>query len=68
MRYKSHGPGCRCMECQMTGCGAFASGKTPDICIDCDGAGSYPTGARCKSCDGSGKVPAGNGIPVAQIQ
>jgi hypothetical protein len=33
-----------------------------DACIDCDGAGRYPSGAACKSCGGSGRVLPGDGI------
>lgn len=32
-------------------------GYTWEQCIDCDGTGSYPSGAECKSCEGSGSVP-----------
>lgn len=59
MRYRSHTPRCECVECRLTGCGAFAY---QDFCIDCDGAGKYPTGEQCKSCGGSGRVPPGDGI------
>lgn len=62
MRYRSHGPGCDCTECRVTGCGAFAH---TDRCIDCDGAGQYPSGFTCKSCDGSGRVLPGDGIPCS---
>jgi DnaJ-class molecular chaperone len=33
-----------------------------DVCIDCDGIGSYPNGQKCKSCGGSGLVATGDGI------
>lgn len=33
-----------------------------DICIDCEGASIYPSGAPCKSCGATGHVPAGEGI------
>lgn len=35
-----------------------------DICIDCDGARRYPSGASCKRCRGSGRVPVDEGIPI----
>jgi DnaJ-class molecular chaperone len=64
MRYKSHGPNCDCVECRMTGCGAFVRA---DACIDCDGSGRYPSGLSCKSCIGTGRVHPGDGIPAATL-
>jgi hypothetical protein len=38
-----------------------------DRCIDCDGAGHYPTGKQCRSCAGTpGRVPKGDGEPIAK--
>jgi hypothetical protein len=36
--------------------------KCTDICIDCDGAKKYPSGADCISCAGTGRVFEGDGI------
>lgn len=35
----------------------------PETCVDCDGAGKYPSGQSCLSCGGSGLVGPGDGIP-----
>lgn len=35
-----------------------------DLCLDCDGAGTYPNGATCECCYGTGAVGAGESIPI----
>lgn len=44
----------------------LVDGKQPDLCIDCDGQGKYPSGAQCISCGGSGRVLPGDGIAVPE--
>ncbi len=35
-----------------------------DVCIDCDGLKTYPSGEPCKSCSGTGLVMPGDGEPI----
>lgn len=46
----------------------LAHRRRPDSCIDCDGAGKYPSGAVCKSCAGAGRVLSGDGVPLGTTQ
>lgn len=36
----------------------------PDVCIDCDGMRTYPSGAPCLSCEATGWVLPGDGMPI----